>query len=100
MIKINKVKKEQEIKEFLIRRNEVKIQEYIKPDKCLEILNRINLLLSKGDLYEARIYTNIEIENLKGITEQTCKNRNEGFLDEYCKKCSNYNCNINKNPKK
>ena len=43
---------------------------------------------------------NIKIDNLKGITEKTCKNRYEGFLDEYCKKCSNYNCNLNKNTKK
>ena len=39
----------------------------------------------------------IEIENLKGITEQRCKNTKYYFYDWYCQYCSNLNCNSNKN---
>ena len=101
MVKIKNSEEKIRIRKFLKdRKNEVKIPEYIKTQKCLDILNRIQVVLHKGDLYEAKLYTSIEIDNLKGITEKTCKNRYEGLLDEYCKKCSNYNCNLNKNTKK
>lgn len=59
--------------------------------KMLEIISRIKNLLERNCVYEAKIYTQLEIENLKGITQKKCKNT-KYFFGNYCKYCSNMNC--------
>ena len=62
----------------------------------LEILNRISILIRKDDIVNAREYLQIEIDNLKNITPQKCKNTKYHFYNSFCNKCSNYNCSENK----
>ena len=69
----------------------------MEESKILEILNRIKVCVKSDSLNVAKELIKIEIENLKGITEQRCKNTKYYFYDTYCKYCSNYNCNSNKN---
>ena len=69
----------------------------MEESKILEILNRIKVCVKSDSLNVAKELIKIEIENLKGITEQRCKNTRYYFYDTYCKYCSNYNCNSNKN---
>ena len=66
-------------------------------EKMIEILDRIELFIKKDSLDLAKDMTKLEIENLKGITEQRCKNTKYYFYDWYCQYCSNLNCNSNKN---
>ena len=40
---------------------------------------------------------NQKIENLKGITEQRCKNTKYYYYDWNCKYCENFNCSSNNN---
>ena len=68
----------------------------MEESKILEILNRIKVCVKSDSLNVAKELIKIEIENLKGITEQRCKNTKYYFYDT-CKYCSNYNCNSNKN---
>jgi len=63
-------------------------------DKFYEILKRIEICLKKNANRIAVDYINLEIENLKGITEINCKSTKYYY---YCKCCSNLNCNSNKN---
>ena len=65
--------------------------------KMLEILKRIKNCLEHKALYEAREYTKLEINNLKGITEKECKNSRYYCNDWYCKECRNLNCTGNMN---
>ena len=69
----------------------------MEESKILEILNRIKVCVKSDSLNVAKELIKIEIENLKGITEQRCKNTKYYFYDTYCKYCNNYNCNSNKN---
>lgn len=66
--------------------------------KLLEIINRTKNFLKNNDLFEAREYIQVEINNLKGITQENCKNTKYHFYDSYCKYCTNFNCESNKNP--
>ena len=66
-------------------------------EKMRKILDRIELLIKQDSLDLAKGITKLEIENLKGITEQRCKNTKYYFYDWYCQYCSNLNCNSNKN---
>lgn len=61
-------------------------------EKLLEILRRIELILELDCLYEAKKYIQIEIENLKGITQKNCKSKFYFCEDYYCKTCHNLNC--------
>ena len=65
--------------------------------KLLEIINRIKLLLEGGHWFEAREYTDLEINNLTGVTAENCKNTMYHFYPTYCKYCSNVNCEDNPN---
>lgn len=65
--------------------------------KMLEILKRIEVSIKMDSLDVAKKLIKLEIENLKGITEEKCKNTRYYFYDSYCKYCSNYNCRSNKN---
>lgn len=65
--------------------------------KMLGILNRIKYCLEHDSLDIAKQLTKLEINNLKGITEQNCKNTKYYYYDWYCKYCSNLNCNSNQN---
>ena len=69
----------------------------MEKEKFLEILKRIQLFLENDDLFEAKEYIKLEIENIEGITEKNCKNTYYSSYDYYCKKCSNFNCNDNCN---
>ena len=42
--------------------------------KLLEIINRIKVLLEQGHWFEAREYTDLEINNITGATAEQCKN--------------------------
>ena len=63
----------------------------------LEILKRIRICLEHRALYEAREYTKLEINNLKGITEKNCKSSRYYCDDWYCNQCKNLNCSGNMN---
>ena len=65
--------------------------------KMLELLNRIKICIERGSLDIAKDLIELEIENLKGITEQRCKNTKYYYYDWYCQYCSNFNCNNKKN---
>lgn len=65
--------------------------------KMLEILQQIKMLLVNNSLDLAMELTQLELDNLNGITEQRCKNTKYYFYDCYCKYCSNLNCGSNKN---
>ncbi len=60
--------------------------------EMLKILNRIKIFLNEDSLDLAKDLLRLEIENLKGITEEICKNSKYSFYNNYCKYCSNYNC--------
>lgn len=64
--------------------------------KVLDILNKIHICLKNNSIDNARYFIKLEIENLKGITEQKCKNTKYYFYDYYCQYCNNLNCNSNK----
>lgn len=67
--------------------------------RMLEILNRIEAYVEPDSLDIAKDLTQLEIDNLKGITEQRCKNTKYYYYPTCCKYCSNLNCssNVNKN---
>ena len=65
--------------------------------KMLEILNRIKVCIERDSLDIAKDLTELEIENLKGITEQRCKNTKYYYYDWNCKYCENFNCSSNNN---
>ena len=65
--------------------------------KMLELLDRIKVCVERGSLDIARDLIQLEIENLKWITEQSCKNTKYYYNDWYCQYCSNFNCNNKKN---
>lgn len=64
-------------------------------EQMLEILERIKICLDRDSLDIAKDYINLEINNLKGITELECKNTKYSW-NNYCEKCRNLNCNRNK----
>ena len=68
----------------------------MEEEKMLELLNRIKICIERGSLDIARDLIELEIENLKGITEQRCKNTKYYYYDWNCQYCSNLNCNQNK----
>ncbi len=65
--------------------------------KMIKILDILSNLLNRDNLYVAREYLKIEIENLTGVTEEKCKNTRYYFYNCFCKYCSNANCNSNRN---
>lgn len=69
----------------------------MKELKMLEILNRIKVCIEGDSVDIAKDLTKLELENLKGITEERCKNTKYYFYDCYCKYCNNLNCESNKN---
>lgn len=65
--------------------------------EMLNILKRIELFLKKDSLDLARETVRLELENLKGITEEKCQ-KNRLYCDDwYCQYCSNMNCTSNMN---
>lgn len=66
-------------------------------EKMIKILKRIELLIEQDSLDLAKSMTNLEIENIMGITEQRCKSTKYYFYDFYCKYCNNLNCHSNQN---
>lgn len=71
----------------------------IKPYmRLFEISKTLELLIEKNRLFEAKKYTEIQLENVKGITEQKCKLKR--LKKDYCNFCKNYLCNLNKNVSK
>ena len=50
-------------------------------EKMIKILKRIELFIEQDSLDLAKNMTKLEIENLKGITEQRCKNTKYYFYD-------------------
>lgn len=67
--------------------------------KMLEILVKIKICVERDSLMIAKDLVNLEINNLKGITETTCQNTKYYYYDSNCKFCSNLNCSANKNNK-
>ena len=65
--------------------------------KLLEILKRVKNILEQDNLFIAREYIQLEINNLKGLTQEKCKNTMYHFYPTYCQYCSNVNCADNKN---
>lgn len=68
----------------------------MKNEIVLNILNRIKDCLLEDEWAMAKEYAELEIQNLKGITEQECK-QYKSCYDWYCKECKNLNCNKNSN---
>ena len=62
----------------------------IEKDVILDILRRIQALISRDEVYYAKEYIRLEIENFEGVTPKKCKNTIYEFY--YCDKCSNKNC--------
>lgn len=62
----------------------------------LQLLDRIKICIERGSLDIAKDLIELEIKNLKGVTEQRCKNTKYYYYDWNCKYCSNLNCNQNK----
>lgn len=67
--------------------------------KMLELLNRIKICIERDSLDIAKDLIELEIENLKGITEQRCKNTKYYYYDWNCKYCENFNCSSSNNNK-
>ena len=94
----------QNIKESIfnneIEESKSKINEYIKIIKdntLLEIMNRLIIFLNRNELYEAKTYILIELNNFKDFTPAICKNTIYSTYDFFCKVCNNFNCSSNKN---
>lgn len=64
--------------------------------KMLEILNQIEVCIELGSLDITKNLIQLEIENLKGITQKNCSNTRYYFYDSACKYCLNMNCESNK----
>ena len=64
--------------------------------KMLELLNIIKICIERDSLDIAKYLIELEIENLKGITEQRCKITKYYYDDWNCQYCSKLNCNYNK----
>lgn len=64
-------------------------------EKMLEILRRIQICLKRDSLDIAKDYVRLEIDNLKGITQEKCNSKYYFCDDYYCKKCHNLNCTNN-----
>ena len=62
----------------------------IEKDVILDILKRIQLFMNCNEIYYAKEYIKLEIENFERITPKKCKNTIYEFY--YCDKCSNKNC--------
>lgn len=69
----------------------------MEDEKMLDILNKIEMFIDKDSLDLARELAQLEIDNLKGITQERCKNTKYYFYDWYCQYCNNINCHNNKN---
>ncbi len=69
----------------------------MKNDKMLDILNILYTLLQYNSKDIVINLIQLEIENLKGITEEKCHNTIYNYHGWYCKDCRNLNCNYNKN---
>ena len=64
--------------------------------EMLKILQKIKLFLNKDSIDLARDLAQLELDNLKGVTQERCKNTDYYFYDWYCVYCSNLNCRSNK----
>ena len=64
--------------------------------KMVEILNQIEACIERNSLDIAKDLIQLEIENLKGITQKNCSNTRYYFYDSACKYCLNMNCESNK----
>lgn len=63
----------------------------------LDILKRIKMFLLEDKIDLARELAELELDNIKGLTEERCKNTKYYFYNSYCKYCSNLNCPSNSN---
>ena len=63
----------------------------------LEIINRIKNFIEHNNIFEAKEYIELELNNLNGTTQQQCQNTKCHFYPTYCKYCSNINCESNRN---
>ena len=61
--------------------------------KMLEVLNRLRICIERDSLMIAKDLVKLEINNLKGITKNNCKNTK--YYYNNCKFCSNLNCSSN-----
>ena len=65
--------------------------EIMKETVMLNILDKLEWLIVRNRTFEAKRRLKIELENLRGITEQQCKLTK--VRKDYCNFCWNYNCN-------
>lgn len=63
----------------------------------LQIINDIRRFLDKNKVYEAKQYVQLELNNIRGITPENCKNTKYHFYPTYCKYCSIVRCPDNRN---
>lgn len=63
----------------------------------LEIINRIKNFIEHNNIFEAKEYIELELNNLNGTTQLQCQNTKYHFYPTYCKYCSNINCESNRN---
>lgn len=63
----------------------------------IDILKNVENLLFNHEIYIAKEYVRLEIENLEGVTPDKCKFISKPF---HCDVCHNLNCPDNKKEKK
>lgn len=63
----------------------------------LQILNRIKICIDRNSLDIARDLVNLEIENLKDLTQKKCKDTRYYYYKRSCQNCNNLNCSSNMN---
>ena len=61
--------------------------------RLIEILQRIKQCIEQDAVTVGKELTQIELNNLKGITEQQCLLTKYYYYDCACKYCDNTNCN-------
>ena len=72
------------------------MEQKMEESTMLQILNRIKICIDRNSLDIARDLVNLEIENLKDLTQKKCKNTRYYYYNWSCWYCSNLNCSCNR----
>lgn len=73
----------------------IKEENTMKKAEVINILERIRSLLYNNAQFEAKEYTSLEINNLKGIIPEECRDTLYHYY--FCDKCRIINCPKNEN---
>ena len=69
----------------------------MEEEQMLDVLYAIKRFLEKDEISYAKDYIDIQLNNIKGLTPERCKDTIYHFYQSYCKYCSNENCPDNQN---